>query len=387
MIVRLANRGFWRMVDGVQQKRDCHARWAARSLLSEEVRGCKRAIVTTVLRGANDRRLTGYLFDLDLATGKTLARRPIGVADDVLWGRRGGNRGGRGVFVAKGRIYAATASSVLVFDSRLKMLQQITNPMLAGLHEIFVENDGIWVTSTIHDIVLKMDFSGNTLDVWRGSESTVLQNFFGFAGRNIDLHLDFPGASYERQIERYIGEERLHVNTVQVYEGAVYVFSLSRKALIRIRPLPEQVIMRDGALDSPHNGMINRQGMIMVNDTRNQRLRFYDRGNGRCLQSIRTMLSRTGASTQFALPGWQRGLCHVEGDVYLVGTSPASVFEVDVATREIGRVYQLDDDVSHSVHGLCIADKPDEQPSNNPGLPERSGTRVRSGICFNGGSR
>lgn len=314
-----------------------------------------RIFATTVLRGSDSHDLTGFILELDWQNNRVKEQVPIPLdSAHPFWNARGGNRGGRGVFVHDTTLYVATAMSVLMFDSELKQIGELTHPYLAGLHEIYVDSEGIWLTSTVHDLVVKLDFDGNVIDEWWGSESQLLQQAFGFTGRNLDLEFNFPEETFISEYERYCKEERLHANTVWPHKGGIYVLACREKAFIRIRPEPERIILYDSQLGSPHNSIVTPEDHIIINDTQNELIRTYDLSSGRNLMTLSTPIYEDGNSKQFAKAGWQRGLAHVEGSVYLVGTSPATIFEVDIDKGVVGQICRIDTDVRHCIHGLTV---------------------------------
>jgi hypothetical protein len=44
----------------------------------------------------------------------------------------------------------------------------------------------------------------------------------------------------------------------------------------------------------------------------------------------------------------------VEDSTYLIGTSPATIFEVNIDKEIIGQVCKIDNDVRHCIHGLTV---------------------------------
>ena len=314
-----------------------------------------RVFATTVIRGSENPELTGFLLEIDWRANQVVRRVPIPLdTHHPFWNARGGNRGGRGVFAFQGILYVATAMSVLLFDRELRQIGELTHPSLAGLHEIYVDASGIWLTATVHDLIVKLDFDGRVLDEWWGSESELLQDILGFSGRELNLQLDFPKETFSDAYEGYCAEERLHANTVWVQDDQVYVLACRKLALVRIRPEPEQIILVDERLKSPHNGILTPDGRVILNDTQHQAIRIYERQTGRPLRTIHTALGQRRRSRQFATAGWQRGLAHVSGPIYLVGSSPASVFEVDIERGLIGQVCAIERDVRHCIHGLTV---------------------------------
>ncbi|PKN16429.1 MAG: hypothetical protein CVU66_01050 [Deltaproteobacteria bacterium HGW-Deltaproteobacteria-23] len=219
---------------------------------------------------------------------------------------------------------------------------------------MFVDKDGIWVTSTVHDLVLKLSLEGEVLDTWWGSESELLKGLFGFSSRTLNLEMDFGTENFAEGYDKYCKDERLHINTVCMHKNEVYVFSCWKNSLIRIRPLPEKIVVRDDSLSAPHNGIITDRGEVLINNTMKQTLNVYDLNSGLLIREISTRIFDEDVSKQFAKAGWQRGLAHLEGSKYLVGTSPAAVFEVDIESGAIGAVLQIDKDVRHCIHGLAV---------------------------------
>ncbi|MGN7613608.1 hypothetical protein ACQZV8_16160 [Magnetococcales bacterium HHB-1] len=319
--------------------------------------GTSRIFASTVVRNSPASDPTGYLIEVDWVSGKVIKKEPIPLdTNHPFWNPRGGHRGGRGIAYRKGILYVATDMSILKYNSDLEIIGEINQPYFAGLHELFIDDQGIWVTSTVHDLVMKVDFEGEILDLWWGSKSPILQKELGFTERELNLELNFPGVSLEEGFGRYCREERLHVNTVWQEGEEVFIFASKQNALVRIRPGPDKVIVHDKALKNSHNGIIDVDGNIIINNTQMQQVFFYSYPEGQFLRKIDTRISGNRGSEQFAKAGWQRGLVHWQDGVYLVGSSPACIFEVDIRKNKVGKLVEIDSDVNHCVHGLIVVD-------------------------------
>lgn len=313
-----------------------------------------RVYASTVIRGSKDEEMTGFIYSIDWNKKEIIKKIPVPIdTSNPFWNSRGGNRGGRGIVYHGNKLYVATAMSILVYDLDLNLIDKISNPLFAGVHEMCKEADGIWVTSTVHDLVLKVDFNGETIEEWWGSEDKTLQNKFGFKGRNLNLNLDFPEESFKEAYEKYCDEEIFHINTVCVNERGVYILSSKKKSFMKIKPDPSQVIIKDTSLKGPHNGIFTNSGRIIINNTGKQTVRIYNEQNGELLKEIKTKIYKNlMGGNQFAKPGWQRGLTNVHSNYYLVGTSPATLFELDIERELIGEDLVLEDDVTHCIHGV-----------------------------------
>jgi len=352
VLTRLKRKPIRRAVDALRWTR---AKFVSRPLIDPADLDGVRVFATSVIRGSSRADMTGFLFELDWAKGAVIRQIPISIdSSRPFWNARGGNRGGRGVFQHGDYLYVATAVSVLVYDRGLNQVAELNHPLLAGLHEIFVDDQGIWLTSTLHDLVIKLDFDGNVLDEWWGSESKLLQKQLGFSSRTLNPTLSFPEQTFGRDYEQYCRDERLHVNTVWKHGQDIYVLCCRRAAFVQIRPM-ERLIIHDRRLESPHNGITTPDGRVLINDTKNQLIRVYDLATGRSTKSLSTRIhSARGVSTQFARAGWQRGMWQATESVYLVGTSPTTLFEVDIDKNVIGRIVRIDEDVRHCIHGLTV---------------------------------
>lgn len=330
-----------------------HAECTGRSLLSGESAGKVRVFATTVIRGSEDSELTGFLLEIDWRANGIKKQIPIPLdTRHPFWNSRGGNRGGRGLMYHNGILYVATAMSILLYDDNLNRIGEITHPHLGGLHEIYIDDNGIWVTSTLHDLIIKLDFNGKMIEEWYGCQSKHLQKEFDFQDRKLNLSLAFPAENFVQHYENYCKEEIFHLNSVFPHNHSLYALSSRMKAFIRVKP-DIKVVIKDNDLRAPHNGIIPVENQVIINDTRNQCLRIYSLETGERLLSMFTpVFGAPQKSAQFASYGWQRGLFPLKHPLYLVGTSPAAVFEVDIQKGLIGQVCRIDTDVRHCIHGL-----------------------------------
>lgn len=317
-----------------------------------------RVFATTVIRGTQDNDLTGYLLKIDWKTNCVKKRIPIPI--DTLhpfWNDRGGNRGGRGIAYYNGVLYVATAMSILKYDLSLNFLGELAHPHLGGLHEISIDNEGIWVTSTLHDLIIKLDFDGNMIEEWYACDSAILQREFNFSKRKLNLNLNFPVEDFVKHYEDYCKEVIFHLNSIFSHNHSLYFLSSRLNSFIRIKP-DTKVIIEDNELGAPHNGIISGNSEVLINDTKNQCIRVYDLETGERLQSLYTpVYGPVNQSVQFSFSGWQRGLFPVNHPVYLVGTSPATIFEVDLQKGSIGQICNIDSDVRHCIHGLTVVNE------------------------------
>src|SRR5690606_22285487 len=65
---------------------------------------------------------------------------------------------------------------------------------------------------------------------------------------------------------------------------------------------------------------------------------------------------RRGLAGEFTQPGWLRGMARTRSGNFLVGSSPATIFEIDPGRMEIVDAMALSDDVCWTIHGLWVDD-------------------------------
>ncbi len=313
---------------------------------------------STVLRGTNG-VLSGYIYSVDWHAKKIIKK--VHVPSETghrYWNARGGNRGGRGIALdGKNQcIYVATATQILKYSMDLNLVSSINHEYMAGIHEILFDGDGIWITSTVHDLVFKLGLDGKVQEEWWGSKSNTFRKKFGYSDRCLNLKLDFPPESFELAYNDYCSEEIFHINALALHNSSVYALSSTKRCLLQIAPV-DAVVLQDNGLGHPHNVQIIEDGRALINDTRNQKLKIYDLYSGELDEFIDTPVSTDGlTSSQFSRPGWQRGLATINDRVCLVGSSPAQIIEVNLDRKLVGSSLVLEKDVRNCIHGLAAVE-------------------------------
>ncbi len=122
-------------------------------------------LISSVVRYSKPEEPTGYIYTVNLEDGNVTKACPV--LEPNLWilnkNPRGGMRGARGITVADGRIFIANFSSVRVYDTSWKLINVITHPSCASIHDILINDENLWVTSVRNDLILHFDWSGNIL--------------------------------------------------------------------------------------------------------------------------------------------------------------------------------------------------------------------------------
>ena len=125
--------------------------------------------VTTICRGSLPGEPTGYLTTISLDERRVTGRAPI--PDPRLLrfdpNPRGGMRGARGMALWDGDLLVANFSQIFRFNSRWQLVDTLSDPACADIHDIATGDGGIWVTSTAGDQLVQLSPDGTTLDSFR----------------------------------------------------------------------------------------------------------------------------------------------------------------------------------------------------------------------------
>ena len=76
---------------------------------------------------------------------------------------RGGLRGLKGISIKNDVIAVANASTIFLYDPNWNPITYFFHPSCAGIHDILLENENIWVTSSRNDLLINLDFSGKPI--------------------------------------------------------------------------------------------------------------------------------------------------------------------------------------------------------------------------------
>ncbi len=327
-----------------------------------------RVYLSTVIRGASLEQ-GGELIALDWDAKKVIARRPLCPPDPRIHdpNPRGGTRGGRGIVLLPDELLVATYHSLLGFDYELKPTRIITNKNFAGLHELKLVEDGLWVTSTPLGVLLKVDLEGNSLQEWWAHDDLVVQREFGAQALPIQKSGDNRLAGMTDSVM-----SKLHLNNVEVYDGRVYVALNNQGAILRL--FPTEVLLHHPSMKGCHNGLVARDGELLLNNSHDHMLIVFDMHTGEIRRQIDLAsfsqvapllrarqyqnVSWPSRLKQFLLrkrlsrPLFTRGMCLLDDTRVMVGVSPASVLEVDYKRGRLIDLMQCSEAVNECVHGL-----------------------------------
>lgn len=311
--------------------------------------------VSTVIRGSTNREMTGFFYKVDWRSKQVVAKVPVPPFVGAL-GARGGSRGGRGLALFEGRLFASTFDKILVYDHDYRLERSITHPLVMGHHEIHADATGIWCCSTLIDAFIKLAYDGTMIDgCFVSEEPAMIADGYRSVPRDRQYNYLAEAENDVDTSAKY--QEQFHLNTVTVGadSGEVHGFSNNTGHLLRIRPRFE-ILARMPHLRGSHNVQL-ASGELFVNHTYARAFQIYAPGEFETPRVHLTLDEGVHPSEQFATSGWIRGMCWIDRDLIVVGTSPAGLISIDLNTMRVAERFDLERDVSHAVHGLANAER------------------------------
>lgn len=333
-----------------------------------------RVLATTVVRESpRGKRRSGFIYDVDWGPRRVERRLPVPEpqfpeSDD---NPRGGVRGGRGVAVTPGGIVVANYDTLHLYDLDWNPLDALSHQLFVDIHEVDWDGRHLWVTAAAVDAVLRVSLDGDVTVGWDPHEE-----HWRWGVRPRPHPLD-GSVDYRRRGAPKI--DQCHVNGVAQLNGTTVVncglvrpqrslpVRLWRRARRRLAQAwlgegarrnsgsslvvalngasTPSVLLELGKHDYPtHNSQLIAAGRLVVNDTGRNTLRLYSLADGAAQETLAVQVPGT----------WLRGLEPVGEEHVLVGSSPAQILLVDLATGAVEETVQLSEDPHEAVHGLTV---------------------------------
>jgi len=310
-----------------------------------------KIICTTVIRAAKQGDIHGGLYVIDTDKEEVIYHAPY-EKDFINDNERGGERGLRGISVLSDRIIVADSAGFIELDRNTYEIKRThqDSGYFKSIHEIAFHDDHLWVTSTAHDAVAKVDLDFNVVDFWELS-GVSLSNSKRLTGKS--------SITPETKNE----EDQYHINSITVNDGKVKVSGLltdlhNLEDMSVSTPIPKFIlnssgyISRVGTFSFVHN-FYEYHDMSIANLTTFNSLGIYNQQDGWKQVPIPRMKNARYSIDDVAVNNWNRGLAKKDNKI-VIGSSPARILIYDLETGEFEKEIQLEKDVRHAVHGLEI---------------------------------
>jgi hypothetical protein len=316
--------------------------------------GSKRygtVIATAVVRSAHKGESHGtvYLVDLDSETSEQV----VEWIQDIDWTGRGFDRGLRGIAFHAGLTYIAASDEILAYNRAFHLVERFKNPYLRHCHEIDIDGDILWVTSTGFDTLIALD-----LQQKRFTKAFCLRY-----GRLRPLVKKFLPATLPKLVPfdpntkgGPKAADTVHLNAVVARNGALYCSGTGLGCLIRIDG--NHIARYTRIPFGTHNAQPYRDGVLM-HSTKHDVICYADcQGNVREEWQVRTYDEKTLLNnhlpSDYARQGFGRGLCITKTGSIIAGSSPATISRYEHGDPYPKQSINLTLDVRYTIHGLEI---------------------------------
>ncbi|GAB4419832.1 MAG: hypothetical protein OHK0039_32690 [Bacteroidia bacterium] len=316
----------------------------------------------------------GLLIEMDNDTGEILRVKridtPVQTEGDF---KERIKPGLRGIYIYNRDIYVATWNTIYILDiDTLEEKYSFTHKWMADLHGIFVDDDGVWVTSSLPDAMILYDFQGNPrAALW------VPETFLYTERAMVDKEM-----AWSQRGKEFRGFHDYHANNVEVHGDMVYVTGRSSNNGRVCRFRKDVFIAKGTATDEdielfikglygPHDGTWVDGAMYLTETMGSTMAKIDQRGNIEfrikvkveeseldprrlsVLKQVRKVIANTikGRPTLDKTSHWTRGLA-VTADHYYVGQSTwageegtrARVVKIDRHSQQIVDAFYIDID-------------------------------------------
>ncbi|HST26719.1 MAG TPA: hypothetical protein VLJ76_12095 [Gaiellaceae bacterium] len=320
----------------------------------------RRVAITSVVRYSRETEISGCLRVLDLDRGRLsfVTPSPESTFRQADPNPRGGTRGTRGVSVFGDRIVIANAERLFVFDTSWNLVAELSNDLMADVHDVLAEERGIWAAATGIDQLLLVGWDGELRYAWSFRKERTLLKELGFGRRALPKAA--PILDLRDPRERNSGYDRLHLNSLgRGASGLLLSFGRVRpseeldteysSALVRATEngsgSPElELLHRQAGVRLPSHNVAEDGDLLVYNDSSRHRLVAWD-------------TARNEARCEVPIPGsppYARGLARIGDDLWLVGSqAPLSVHAVDLRRAEVVASYPLAGIQDEVVFAIC----------------------------------
>jgi len=284
-----------------------------------------RILATVVLRTSKPQEAHGFLVAIDWATRRVV--RTIAAPalySELGYRNRGGRRGFRGLARHRGKVWLAASDAIYLLDpAEMAIVGMVSHRYMGSIHDLFGEDDGVWVTCTGADGIFKI-----------GEGQDVIDERWAKGPPTHDLRIHFDDAL-----------DTLHVNSIYRYRGELYFYAAFTGEVYRVTAAGLEVT--DTLEAMCHNVFRDERGFFRSVSPLSE-LRYGDRT---------IALPRGGPSGEFTHPGWLRGLERLPNGHVLVGSSPARIFEVDLQAARVVDQLVLKEDSNWTISGIAVLEE------------------------------
>lgn len=321
-------------------------------------------LASTVVRASNKGESHGKVYLVNLDSG--IINPVIDCnREDINWEGSGGERGLRGIAYYDNQIYLASHNRVHIYNLNFKQVDVIENKYLGSVHEIYIHEHTLWITSTTYDSILEFDLKNKKF-----IKGYCLRDF-NFNRKNSTYHKIFRKLKWNFNFFN-VGKLKLnvfdpqntdagpkkcdefHINNVSYENGILFISPGRYSKFIGIKE--NRIVKQYKIPFGTHNTRLLKDG-ILLNNTDHREIAFFNK-RGKKVRTFRIKkynkkeIVKSGISDHIAAPYWARGLCVFNNETVIGGSSPAtiSVYQFEKSTPV--KIINISMDVRYAIHGL-----------------------------------
>lgn len=312
-----------------------------------------KVIVTSVIRSAHQGQSHGGVYIVDLADGQF--EQVLDWNDEsISWEGRGGDRGLRGIAFYHDHIYIAASNEIFIYDKTFTLIGSFTNRYLKHCHEIDINENNLYLTSTGFDSILVYDLKKNIFThgycIRLGAIGKRLSRRF-----KICLRPQLQGfdPNSKNGPEEY---DSIHINNVFCYNGSIFAAGKGFGRLMEINNDTLKVYAKIPY--GTHNARPFNGGVLLSNTGSDKVEQLHVDGSllkeYPVIRYNEAELEHMGLPEDHARQGFARGLCLFRDDLVVVGSSPATITAYCMGKPQPVKIVNLSRDVRNAIHGLAV---------------------------------
>ena len=267
----------------------------------------------------------------------------------------------------------------------LHIIREISDRLMSCIHELYVEDHYIYVTSTMIDGIIKYDLNtGKSIQQFWPRNMKRIKRDLKLESINFNINNEDNRYFYKKYyIEKYSKEpSHLHLNAAFKWNDNLYALLNNHKAVINLSK--DKVIFVDKKLRAPHNLIITNEGIAIINNSLEKKIMFYNILNGEKIdeinllqykeikkiisKAIRQENSKDRIKKMIKLKlhrylpqqinllsayCYVRGLDLVESKLF-IGISPSSIICIDIKSKRLIDIFNYTLDFNNAIHGLKV---------------------------------
>jgi hypothetical protein len=197
---------------------------------------------------------------------------------------RGGGRGGRGMWVNGDRVYGASRDRIHIFDRDLNELNSVSNGVLVGSHEVFMERPGfLCVAATNVDAALEISLEdGEFARTYWPREDQRLQDSLDLTPMDVDKTIDNRALMVAARTH-FQDPSHLHLNAIAWWKGEIHALFNEKGVMVNLDQ--SRVVIEHKMLHLVHN-LVVIDDQLFMDSTQFRTVCQFDLPSGRLVRSL-----------------------------------------------------------------------------------------------------